>query len=314
MLLASVIVLLVHTSFGALLLPSIGEFDVTHATDAATVRRWLTTHCDGSEGAILGFDTETKPMFKKTNRPYPPSVVQLATADACLVAQIATSPPSIGEQEVRQVLAETLANRKILKVGVAIDDDAIDLWLHWGLEMYGRVELAGGRQPRGLARLTLEATGVTLPKSASVQKSNWAAPTLSEKQVAYAAADAWAGRAVLARLASIDEASFGYAAVHRRLSEGEKSCAALYALRRARQATRASLIAMDEELWEEGLPHWRGKDREEGVRLGRAASKKLTEARRRVAKALATPSVFATDWPVYETLDSLTPHSREMES
>ena len=290
----------------ALLLPSIGEFDVTHATDATTVRKWLTAHCDGSEGAVLGFDTETKPMFRKTRRPHPPSVVQLATADACLVAQIATSPPSQGEREVRQVLAATLANRRILKAGVAIDDDAIDLWLHWGLEMSGRVELAGGKKPRGLARLTLEATGIRLAKSASVQKSNWAAPALSEKQVAYAAADAWAGRAVLARLASIDDATFGYAAVHRRLCEGERSCAALYALRRARKATRAALIALDEELWEAGLPHWQDADRrEKGAQLARAAAKKLAEPRRLVAKALATPSVFATGWPVYETLDDL---------
>ena len=216
------IALLMLCQSRALVLPNIGEKAVTHATDAAAVKRWLSDHCDsGFESTVLGFDSETRPVFKKGQRPNAPSVVQLSTLDACLVAQICG--PGKTSAAVRKALTAPLASQTLLKAGVGIDDDAIDLWQHWGLELNGRIELSGeGSQPRGLARLCSEATGIVLSKSSSVQCSNWAA-ALSETQIKYAAADAWAGSAIMHRLCALDEAVFGYDAVRRLLAE-EQSC------------------------------------------------------------------------------------------
>lgn len=211
--------LLLCQTLRALILPNIGDKAVTHATDAATVERWLSHHC--TSATVLGFDTETRPVFKKGQRPNPPCVVQLSTMDACLVAQI--YEPRKNAAAIREALKNALLNRRVLMAGVGIDDDAIDLWQHWGLALNGRIELSGeGKQPRGLRQLCLEATGIELSKSSSVQCSNWAT-ALSETQIKYAAADAWAGSAIYNRLCALDEATFGYDAVCRFL-DGEQSC------------------------------------------------------------------------------------------
>ena len=152
-----------------LLLPNIGEKAVTHAKTGAEVTEWLEEHV--SVPCVLGFDTETRPSFVK-GRLNPPAVVQLSTMDACLVAQIFVAENKRvgsknnrqtvaipleereGAEGVRDALEETLESRNIIKAGVGIDDDAIDLWQFWGLEMNARLDLAGDeRPPRGLAYL-----------------------------------------------------------------------------------------------------------------------------------------------------------------
>lgn len=79
--------------------------------------------CD--EEATLGFDTETRPAFRK-GEVHPPATLQLSTATATLVVPLLhlDAPPAL--------LLDTLASTHIAKVGVGIDDDAIELWLHHG--------------------------------------------------------------------------------------------------------------------------------------------------------------------------------------
>ena len=62
-------------------LPNIGEKAVTYATTAPAVHSWLEAHVEPC--CVLGFDTETRPSFKK-GQVHPPAVVQLSTTDACL--------------------------------------------------------------------------------------------------------------------------------------------------------------------------------------------------------------------------------------
>lgn len=303
----------------ALYLPGIGEKVVTHATSAADVRNWLDAHCIGP--CVLGFDSETRPCFRKGQRPNPPAVVQLSTDEACLVAQIHVSKlrqgttsktgRSLKEQtlafrnsadSVRGALIETLADPSVLLAGVGIDDDAIDMWQFWGMEVNGRVELGGGAsQRRGLARLLADATGIALPKSASVQKSDWAASPLTEQQVMYAAADAWAGRAIYKRLVELDAATFGYDAVSK-VVQAEYGCHHLYAYRCARQATKAALAAVAYDLDESGLPNLIGGiDAEQQRSLKKRALRKLSEARSKVSKQLAAPT--STELPVAPLLE-----------
>ena len=242
--------------------------------------------------------------------------MQLATADACLVAQISLAssrraskkgprrdpiPREQREQadQVRHALVETLASREVIKAGVGIDGDAIDLWSSWGLELNSRLELGGDeREPRRLARLCADATGITLAKPKGVQRSDWAAP-LTEEQVAYAAADAWAGVAVYERLLALDAATYTFEAVKAVLASEDEG-AQLFALRCARQATRAALAEVARSLDDDGLPHFRGGDAE-GRRLSKTAQRRLAELRSRVARSLAASS--ASRLPVGRVLD-----------
>jgi hypothetical protein len=298
-----------------LVLPSIGEKAVTHATNSASVQKWLDEHCSAT--CVLGFDTETRPTFKADQPQNPPSVVQLSTEDACLVAPIFVAPSQKGKagkrvmsprearnaaDGVRRTLAATLESRFILKAGVGIDQDAIDLWQHWGLEVNGRLELgrstdaSGARsRPRSLKHLLADATGIELAKSKKVQMSDWAAAPLSERQVAYAAADAWAGKAVYERLAELDAQTFGYEPVRRVLSS-EPCCARLYAYQRARQGMRSA----EREL-EFGLPFYR-EDAGGGQVLGKRAKKKLAELRGAFSREVVDPTLVVL--PVYRALDN----------
>lgn len=267
---------------------------------------------------VLGFDTETRPSFRK-GQLNPPAIVQLSTMDACLVAQIfvadtyrvgtrqnkrtiSTSPElRCRAADVRLALTEALRSSSILKAGVGIDDDAIDLWQCWGIEVNGRLELGGCGQRWSLARLLRAATGVELAKPASVQKSDWAAP-LGEKQVAYAAADAWAGRAIYERLVELDPGSFSCEPLATLLA-GERGCAHLFAMRTARHATKAAFAAAHTALVDDGLPHYRGGDDTENYALSKRAGRRLSEARSLVAKSL-TSANLATQLPVASVLES----------
>jgi len=105
---------------------------------------------------------------------------------------------------LESALRPVLNSGEVLKVGVGIDDDALDLWTATGgkLEVKGRVDIggvgaAGGGRTRGLANLTQTVLGFELMKSKKIATSDWAAkPPLQVRQIEYAAKDAWAAAVV----------------------------------------------------------------------------------------------------------------------
>ena len=85
-------------------------------------------------------------------------------------------------------------NPNILKAGVAIRDDIKFLQKLKSFEPAGFIELAtlskaSGLQVESVKKLAGLLLGFRISKSA--QTSNWEAATLTEKQVEYAATDAW---------------------------------------------------------------------------------------------------------------------------
>jgi len=139
--------------------------------------------------SLLGFDTETRPSFKKGEY-YPPSLVQLATADCVYlfrISKIKTLAP----------LLPILESESILKSGVAIKDDVKELRAMEDFNPAGFVEIAEitqklGYENRGLRALAALLLGGRISKAAQV--SNWARKELDSKQVRYAATDAWISR------------------------------------------------------------------------------------------------------------------------
>jgi ribonuclease D len=140
---------------------------------------------------LLGFDTETRPAFRK-GESYDPSLLQLATENAVYLFQIQQCGliPS---------LLQVLSSPRIVKAGVAIDRDITELQAVMPFEPDGFVELATcAREARiknlGLRGLTAILFGFRISKREQV--SNWARKDLTDSQMTYAATDAWLGRKI----------------------------------------------------------------------------------------------------------------------
>jgi ribonuclease D len=135
---------------------------------------------------ILGFDTETKPAFKKgvVNEV---ALLQLSTKDRAFLFRL----NKIG---LPNGLKGILENPGIQKIGVAIRDDIKGLQKLNYFKPGGFVELQElvkgyGIQDFSLKKLSAIVLGYRISKSQRI--TNWEAPELSEAQQIYAATDAW---------------------------------------------------------------------------------------------------------------------------
>jgi len=139
-----------------------------------------------SRQTIIGFDTETRPAFKK-GQIYPVSLLQLSTSDQAFLFRI----NKIG---LPNGLITILASPKILKMGVAIRDDIKILQRIVPFKPGGFIELQDlvknyGIENFSLKKLSAIILGFRISKSARL--SNWDAPELTEQQLIYGATDAW---------------------------------------------------------------------------------------------------------------------------
>lgn len=139
-----------------------------------------------SRQKILGFDTETKPAFKKgvVNEV---ALLQLSTNDKAFLFRL----NKIG---LPNGLKGILENPEIQKIGVAIRDDIKGLQKLNHFKPGGFVELQElvkgyGIQDFSLKKLSAIVLGYRISKSQRI--TNWEAPELTEAQQIYAATDAW---------------------------------------------------------------------------------------------------------------------------
>ena len=151
----------------------------------------------GSEH-VVGFDTETRPMFKK-GQSYAPSLAQIATSRAVHLFPLA-------KLDCSHALAEVFNNAKIIKTGIALARDLAELQKLFPFTAANVVDLGDiakkrGMEQTGLRNLTGLFLGGRITKGA--QTSNWARPTLSQKQLCYAATDAWICRELYLRFESL---------------------------------------------------------------------------------------------------------------
>ncbi len=158
---------------------------VTDAGELALAHRAITAE------PVIGFDTETRPTFRK-GQSFPPSLVQIATADAVFLFQLK-------RVDVTRELAEILANPQILKVGVALEYDLSALKKVFPFEHRHTLDLGTVAQKQGLKQsgvrnLAGMFLGFRITKGA--RTTNWANPTLTTSQIHYAATDAWVCREI----------------------------------------------------------------------------------------------------------------------
>ena len=139
-----------------------------------------------AESDLLGFDTETRPTFKK-GRKNAVSLIQLSTGNlACLFR--------INKIGIPDEMVDLLSNPSIIKAGVAVHDDIRFLTGVRKFKPEGFIELQTlvkdfGIQSSGLKKLSAIVLGFRISKRQQV--TDWEAEQLTEAQVIYAATDAW---------------------------------------------------------------------------------------------------------------------------
>jgi len=139
---------------------------------------------------ILGFDTETRPSFQK-GKNYPISILQLCGDNCVWIIRLNALSENLRE------IYEILEDGNIIKAGIAINGDlnglaALAELRHNGMEDISNYTRKMGMLNTGLKNLSAILLGVRVSKGA--QTSNWANETLTERQIKYAATDAWISR------------------------------------------------------------------------------------------------------------------------
>lgn len=136
---------------------------------------------------IIGFDTETKPTFKR-GQMNKVSLLQLSTRNECFLIRL----NKIG---LPDSIKSILENPDILKIGLSIHDDFHSLNKIYPLSPDGFIELQAyvkdyNIQDNSLARIYAILFGKRISKGQRL--TNWEADELTEHQQAYAALDALA--------------------------------------------------------------------------------------------------------------------------
>ena len=135
---------------------------------------------------VVGFDTETRPSFKK-GQVFQVSLLQLAIPNKVFLIRL-------NHTGVTEELARLFSNPRIIKAGVGIRDDIKALQKLRMFEPANCYDLSAlakkaGLQVESVKKLTALLLGFRISKSA--QTSNWEVVTFTQKQIEYAATDAW---------------------------------------------------------------------------------------------------------------------------
>jgi ribonuclease D len=139
-----------------------------------------------TEHAIVGFDTETKPVFVRghSNKV---ALMQIAIPKKVFLIRL-------NKTGLTTPIVHFLENERILKAGVALRDDIKALQKLKHYHPAGFIELAelskqAGLEVESVKKLAALLLGFRISKGA--QTSNWEAQELNDKQISYAATDAW---------------------------------------------------------------------------------------------------------------------------
>lgn len=140
--------------------------------------------------SVLGFDTETRPSFKKGMQ-HGVAILQLASEKKAWIFRLIPL-----KEHVCRLYKEILSNPDIKKVGLAVNGDIRALkklcdFTPAGFDEISRYTQKIGIINTGMKNLCGALLGVKISKSA--QLSNWEIEVLTQKQLDYAATDAWIG-------------------------------------------------------------------------------------------------------------------------
>lgn len=145
---------------------------------------------------VIGFDTETRPVFTPGHHNNHVALLQLSGAEKAYLFRI----QSLG---MRSLLCKILSSPNIIKVGAAVQDDVRGLQYYSKFKAQGFVDLQKivweyGIKDKSVKKMSAIILGCRISKTQ--QLSNWEAETLSDSQQLYAATDAWICREMYLKL------------------------------------------------------------------------------------------------------------------
>lgn len=138
----------------------------------------------------IGFDTESKPTFLKGEVSTGPHLVQLATDRHAWLFQVSRNHGNTA-------LKAILESPQVLKVGFGLGNDRSALKARLGVTLQNVLDLGetlrgpGHRGTVGAKVAVAHFFGQKFQKSKKTGTSNWASSRLNERQVLYAANDAY---------------------------------------------------------------------------------------------------------------------------
>ncbi len=139
-----------------------------------------------SRQQILGFDTETRPSFKR-GKSYNVSLIQLATENESFLFRL-------NKISFPDELKALLESEQVKKVGFDLNSDFHQLRKLIPIKPAGFIDLQKVAKEYGYKNMSLrKLTALLLGKRLSKRQrlSNWNSDQLTESQLVYAATDAW---------------------------------------------------------------------------------------------------------------------------
>jgi ribonuclease D len=148
---------------------------------------------------FVGYDTESKPVFKKGQPPNRIALIQIATRQKCFLFQI---------RQLKNIspLLELLKCNEIRKIGVGVKHDNTQLFRNFGCKVANVVELneifqeMGNKNTIGSKQLVARVLKKNLEKKQKISLSNWEINPLSQQQIRYASDDAFSALEVFLKL------------------------------------------------------------------------------------------------------------------
>lgn len=136
---------------------------------------------------ILGFDTESKPVFKKGAKTHV-SLIQISAGETCFLFRV---------RMINDIspLKEIIEDKNIIKIGLSLHDDFHTLSNNYSFNPQGFIDLQDLVSKYRISNMSLQKLYAILFDeriSKSQQLSNWDAVKLTKSQMSYAAIDAWA--------------------------------------------------------------------------------------------------------------------------
>jgi len=168
-------------------------FDVLGINDVLVVtnaQQAELTFTDLKAAGVVGFDTESKPTFRVGEESTGPHVVQFATPHKAYIFQV-----HVAGTYAR--LMAILESDEIKKVGFGLGGDMTGMSRRFAIQPRGVVDLNSAFSALGYRKTIGARQAVALLfkkrfiKSKKISTSNWANPLLNERQVLYAANDAY---------------------------------------------------------------------------------------------------------------------------
>lgn len=179
-----------------MLMPPFRALTLTQIVVPDTRDELLSARAEIFAAGVVGFDTESKPTFNRGDVSEGPHVVQFAIQDKAFIFQL-NRPACL------PWVVELLQSEAVLKVGFGLQSDHAHIHRKLGVRLAAVLDLNHVFRKEGYGSSTgvRAAVGLALRqkfhKSKRITTSNWAAAQLNDRQLSYAANDAYAALVVL---------------------------------------------------------------------------------------------------------------------